>query len=111
MEVKRENRRPLRPKSRLSVSILVLMEVKREPHRPAHPRSARFGFNPCFDGSEARVGISLQSRGSPPRVSILVLMEVKREKVAISGLYKRIQVSILVLMEVKRERMQVLLRG
>ena len=61
------------------------------------------GFNPCFDGSEARAPRSFQGRGSGC-VSILVLMEVKREWSRTNQQTKnRPEVSILVLMEVKRE--------
>ena len=78
------------------------MEVKREryPHR-----SRRFfhrGFNPCFDGSEAR-DAELRERKNGTPVSILVLMEVKRETITAVEANAFLAVSILVLMEVKRE--------
>ena len=85
------------------------------------------GFNPCFDGSEARARAHLQYNYTH-NVSILVLMEVKREpsarvmraarhrfnpcfdgseareRMTRSGGTRSPTVSILVLMEVKRER-------
>ena len=60
------------------------------------------GFNPCFDGSEARVW-EIEGRGRGGPVSILVLMEVKRELNIRMGTTRSDTVSILVLMEVKRE--------
>ena len=53
------------------------MEVKRE-SRLGIGRIYAFGFNPCFDGSEARGHVELDDRALR-QVSILVLMEVKRE--------------------------------
>ena len=60
------------------------------------------GFNPCFDGSEARDALNAAAR-SFPAVSILVLMEVKRETAWHREYRHAVCVSILVLMEVKRE--------
>ncbi len=78
MEVKREHRHPIGRHNSAKVSILVLMEVKREHVNAGYSghanvvsilvlmevkreiREGRFtpapgaGFNPCFDGSEAR---------------------------------------------------------
>ena len=60
------------------------------------------GFNPCFDGSDARVACMRHCRKGG-KVSILVLMEVKRECLPDQSIGTLVRVSILVLMEVKRE--------
>ena len=103
------------------------MEVKREPGEQSTLNLSLQGFNPCFDGSEAR-GESRARSIFRSKVSILVLMEVKRENTGhfVVGIgYSRFNpcfdgseardgldrgvgeradlVSILVLMEVKRE--------
>ena len=44
----------------------------------ALPRKSTCCFNPCFDGSEARVSVVV-ANALRADVSILVLMEVKRE--------------------------------
>ena len=79
------------------------MEVKREPTSSCRASASSAGFNPCFDGSEARATPATQIAQQNQRVSILVLMEVKREKLPMWKLGFRPDVSILVLMEVKRE--------
>ena len=102
MEVKRERRATGVQYTIGGVSILVLMEVKREcPHCSA-TRVGTWGFNPCFDGSEAREKFAFCPFQSG-KVSILVLMEVKREFILIPFVCLSGGVSILVLMEVKRE--------
>ena len=62
MEVKREHESHHPGDSPREVSILVLMEVKRESALPAE-QIDQAGFNPCFDGSEARGTPILATRG------------------------------------------------
>ena len=57
------------------------MEVKREQEVKALAIDEEISFNPCFDGSEARV-IDFTCLFLNSSVSILVLMEVKRERVS-----------------------------
>ena len=78
MEVKREPKAKETPTFRPQVSILVLMEVKREKACRRPFSCAVQGFNPCFDGSEARANGAASTTWASS-VSILVLMEVKRE--------------------------------
>ena len=54
------------------------MEVKRETNSAASDEAGSC-FNPCFDGSEARVLARFHVKLILREVSILVLMEVKRE--------------------------------
>ena len=55
----------------------------RETHPVPNSRLTRC-FNPCFDGSEARVGFGGRECAGQG-VSILVLMEVKREDILIKS--------------------------
>ena len=91
----------------LIVSILVLMEVKRELCLSIFS-AISFCFNPCFDGSEARVAggaeLCLGNRSFNPCFD----GSEARECVLAYGIVINLAVSILVLMEVKREQAETL---